>query len=359
MSIATRVGNVRKKMAEQQLDAVLVTSRENVFYLSGFSGSSGDLIITPENGYLLTDFRYLKQAQTESPDFILIDITKNFASHLEQIVGRHNIGLMGFEDRQVSYAAYNGMKQKMPRTTLRGIGNMLETLRICKEENELECMQKAAHIGDLAFEHIVSVMRPGMTEAEAAAEIEYAMKKNGAQRTSFDTIVAAGPNGAMPHAKPTDRPIAAGDLVVMDFGCVYQGYCSDMTRTVAVGAIDEKQRSVYNMVLYTQLKALNHIKAGMHLKDLDCLARETLDGLGYGAYFGHALGHGVGIEIHEKPSVSVKSADILRDGMVFSVEPGVYLNDAFGVRIEDTVMMVNGTPIIMNHAPKDLVVIGG
>lgn len=359
MSIATRVGNVRRRMAEQQLDAVIVTSRENVFYLSGFSGSSGDLIITMENGYLLTDFRYLKQAQLESPDFILIDITKNFASHLEQIVGRHNIGLLGFEDRQVSHAVYTGMKQKMPRTMLRGIHDMIDSLRICKEGEEIARMQQAAHIGDLAFEHVVSMMKPGMTELEAAAEIEYAMKKHGAQRPSFDTIVAAGPNGAMPHAKPTNRPIAEGDLVVMDFGCVYEGYCSDMTRTVAVGQISEKQRSVYNMVLYTQLKALNHLKEGMALAELDCLARETLDAFGYGAYFGHSLGHGVGIEIHEAPAVSSKSAEELRAGMVFSVEPGVYLNDEFGVRIEDTVTMVDGEPVILNHATKDLIVIGG
>lgn len=359
MSIATRVGNVRRRMMEQQLDAVIVTSRENVFYLSGFSGSSGDLIITMENGYLLTDFRYLKQAQIESPDYILIDITKNFASHLEQIVGRHNIGLLGFEDRQVSYAVYNGMKQKMPRTMLRGIGDMISSLRTCKEGEEIFCMQQAAHIGDLAFEHAVSVMKPGMTELEVAAEIEYAMKQHGAQRTSFDTIVAAGPNGAMPHAKPTDRPLAEGDLVVMDFGCIYKGYCSDMTRTVAIGAISEKQRSVYNMVLYTQLKALNHLKEGMPLADLDRLARETLDTFGYGAYFGHSLGHGVGIEIHETPAVSSKSTEELRPGMVFSVEPGVYLNDEFGVRIEDTVTMVDGEPVILNHATKDLIVISG
>ncbi len=358
MSIATRVGNVRRRMAQQQLDAIIVTSRENVFYLSGFSGSSGDLIITMENAYLLTDFRYLQQAQLESPDFILIDITKNFAAHLEQIIGRHNIGLLGFEDRQVSYAVYSGMKQKMPHTMLRGIGDLISSLRICKEGEEISKLQEAARIGDLAFEHLLSVIKPGMTELEAAAEIEYAMKKHGAQKPSFDTIVAAGEHGAMPHAKPTDRPMQNGDLVVMDFGCVYDGYCSDMTRTIAIGQPGDQQRSVYNLVLYTQLKALNHIKEGMPLCELDQLARETLDSFGYGQYFGHSLGHGVGIEIHEMPNVSSKSADTLRSGMVFSVEPGVYLNHSFGVRIEDTIVMLDGELIILNHAPKDLIVIG-
>lgn len=358
MSIATRVGNVRRRMAQQQLDAIIVTSRENVFYLSGFSGSSGDLIITMENAYLLTDFRYLQQAQMESPDFIIIDITKNFAAHLEQIIGRHNIGLLGFEDRQVSYAVYSGMKQKMPRTMLRGIGDMISSLRICKEGEEISKLQEAAHISDLAFDHLLNVIKPGMTELEAAAELEYAMKKHGAQKPSFDTIVAAGEHGAMPHAKPTDRPIQDGDLVVMDFGCIYEGYCSDMTRTIAVGQPGDQQRSVYNMVLYTQLKALNHIKEGMRLGELDQLARETLDSFGYGQYFGHSLGHGVGIEIHEMPTVSSKSSDILRSGMVFSVEPGVYLNQSFGVRIEDTVLMLDGELVILNHAPKDLIVIG-
>lgn len=350
--IATRVA-----MAAKGLDAIIITSRTNVFYLSGFTGTSGDLIITLQKAYLLTDFRYIEQAQMQAPDFETVDIKNGFYAQIQLIINEQDINYLGFEDREVTYAVYKGMSENIKAGGLVPLGGLVSEQRRIKYPEEIELLKQAAAITDNAFAHIKTVIRPNITEQDISAEIEFFMRKAGATGTSFDIIVASGERSAMPHGTAGERVIQNGDFIVLDFGCVYKGYCSDITRTVAVGSVSDKQRQVYNIVHYTQLKALNAVKPGAVARDVDDLARRTLKGFDYDRYFGHSLGHGVGVEIHEFPTLSSKNDMGLQEGMVLTIEPGVYIPGEFGVRIEDTVMVTEDGYQVLTHSPKALVIL--
>lgn len=357
MSKATRIGKLRRKMAEQSLGAVLVTSRQHVQYLSGFTGTDGDLFLTLDSAYLITDFRYLTQAKEQCPEFIVKDISQGLSAVYTELIQTHSVRSLGFEDREVTYAVYKGMKSKFPYCTLVPIGDLISSLRIIKDPEELESMEKAAHIGDLAFTDILDVIRPGISEREVAAQLEYSMKKNGASGPSFETIVASGYRSSMPHGTSTDKPIESGDLVVLDFGCIYDGYCSDMTRTVAVGSVTPEQKQLYNIVLYNQLKCLKQVKNGAVCKDIDAYSRRVFSSFQMEQYFGHGLGHGVGVEIHELPNLNRRCTTTLCPGMVVTVEPGLYVNEQNGVRIEDSVVVTALEPKILTHSTKELLIL--
>ncbi len=355
--INSRLSLIRRKMADSNIDGLLVTSRENVYYLSGFSGTSGDLLITNDTAYILCDFRYTVQAAQQAPMYIRKDVKGGIYKLVNELISLHRISRIGIEDRAVSYAAYAGMKNSLKNTLVCGVGDMVSSMRMVKDETELANMRMAAKIADTAFAETVKLMKCGMTEIEVAAELEYRMRKNGSSAVSFDTIVASGENAAKPHGTASDKALEAGDFVVMDFGCIYNGYCSDMTRTVAVGEVSEEQRMVYNSVLYTQLKILNNIRPQIKCRDMDILARKVLDDFGFAEYFGHSLGHGVGIEIHEQPTLSSKSEILLQPGMVVTVEPGVYFDGKFGVRIEDTVIITENSIENLTNSTKELLII--
>ena len=238
---------------------------------------------------------------------------------------------------------------------LKPLNDVLMKPRQIKTPEEIELLRQAEHIGDLAFEDILGILKPGMTELEVAAELEYSMKKHGAEGFSFDTIAASGKNSSMPHAIPSEKKLENGDFLTMDFGCIYKGYCSDMTRTVCIGKASDEQKKIYNIVLSAQLAVLENLKPGMMCKDVDRIARDYITAQGYGEYFGHGLGHGVGLYIHESPAFNTRDTSIVKAGMIETDEPGIYLPNKFGVRIEDMILITEDGCEPLAHSPKNLI----
>ncbi len=335
-----RVQELTKRMYTLSMDGVLISSKYNRRYLSGFTGSSGYLLITDQGRYLLTDFRYIEQATAQSPEFQIINyFEKGLVETISDLISEARINNLGYEDTTLTVKEFNHLSSAIDQCNWSGIGNMVEQIRMIKDADEIKKIRHASSIGDAAFSHILDVIKPGMREIDVALELEYFMKKQGASKLSFDTIVASGKRSSLPHATPTEKTIEKGDFVTMDFGCIYEGYCSDMTRTIVVGQASERQREIYNLVLKAQLNALEHIKSGIIGKDADALARQIIDDAGYRANFGHGLGHSLGLEVHEQPRFSLLSEEVILSGMVMSVEPGVYIPDFGGVRIEDLVLI--------------------
>ncbi len=355
--ISNRLSALRRKMANENLNGMIVSDRTNVFYLSGFSGSAGDLLITLDAAYIICDFRYLQQAAEECPLYTIRDIKDGIYNIINDIIMKHGISRLGIEDRVISNAVYSAMKRNIKGAELVGIAGLVSSLKIIKDDNEIANLTKAAELAVGAFHNVLDKIRPGVAEYEIAAELEYYMRKNGASGTSFESIVASGANSAKPHGTASEKKIEIGDFVVMDFGCLYNGYCSDITRTVAVGNITNEQRRVYNAVHFTQLKMLSIVAPGKLCSEIDGISRNLLDGFGYKEFFGHSLGHGVGTEVHEAPTLGPKGTDILQSGMIVTVEPGVYFDNFFGVRIEDTVLVTENGVKILCEAPKELIIL--
>lgn len=334
-------------------EAYFVTASENVFYLSGFRGE-GELLVMPESAVLITDFRYIEDAKKKACGFCVADS----GAGLGEIIPK-NIDTLYIEDEHMTVAQLNRIPQKAPhiRRMAHGGGERINALRIVKDKTEIDKIAKAADIATYAFKDVLEIIKEGVCERELALEFEYKVKKAGAEDISFDTIVASGSNSSMPHAGITDRRLHNGDFVTMDFGCVYEGYCSDMTRTVAVGFVTDEQRTVYQTVLRAQLAALEAVYAGAACSDVDAVARRIISEAGYGNAFGHATGHGVGLEIHEQPRLSAKSEQILAENMTVTVEPGVYLAGRFGVRIEDLVIVKAEKAVNLSNFTKELLII--
>lgn len=346
--------SISKIMYDNNLDVIVVTDRYNMNYLSGYMGDTGMLLFVGDMRYLFTDSRYIEVATRDAVGFECVDIAKKgyaesiLAKLIEYEITTDTAELnVGFEDNSISYKQYKTFEDKwlhQGHIRLTPIGDALDRLRQIKTIDEQKKIAKAEEIGDKAFSHIINFIKSGMTEKEVALELEVTMKRLGAEGLSFDTIVASGPNSSMPHAVPTDRRLQPGDFVTMDFGCIYNGYCSDMTRTIFIADEDitgptAEQRLVYDTVLHAQQEAMNHIKPGMKCYDIDKIARDIIAKAGYGDYFGHGLGHSVGLFIHEEPRLSPSCDDILKEGMVVTVEPGIYLPGRFGVRIENLVLV--------------------
>lgn len=356
LKIADRLARLRQSLVEKNIDGIFISQSENRYYLSGFDGSSGYLLITPRDTILATDFRYLEDAKGQAPDYQIFRITNNIADWLPRLLAELNLSRLGFEAGHITFTLYRQLSdilnKAQSRLKLIPLDGLVESLRATKEPEEIELISQAAEITDRAFQHIKDVVRIGMTEKEVAWEIEKLLRENGSQSLPFDIIVASGPNSALPHAKPSQRPINSAEPVVIDMGARVGGYASDLTRTICLGAPDDTFKKIYDTVLGAQLTAIAIIKEGMSGQEADSLARTVIEEAGYGDAFGHGLGHGVGLVVHEQPRLGPNSTELLTSGMVFSIEPGIYLGNWGGVRIEDLVTIENGKIRVLSKAPK-------
>lgn len=354
--VASRLQRLRHKLAEKEIDGILVSQPENRYYLSGFNGSAGYLLITPRDTILATDFRYIEQSKRQAPDYKIFQVASDFADWFPKLVAELDLKTLGFEAENIVFATYHHMTDALnkaqSRLRLVATDTLVESLRAVKEPEEIELIAKAVEITDRAFEYIQDIIHSGMKESELAWQIERFLREQGSQAVPFDLIVASGENGALPHARPSERTINTGEPVVIDIGARVEGYSSDMTRTMWIGSTDKTLAKVYDTVLGAQLTALAILKEGMTGGEVDSLARTAIDQAGYGSNFGHGLGHGVGLATHELPTLNPRSQDQLVDNTVFTVEPGIYLPGWGGVRIEDMVVIEGGKPRVMSKAKK-------
>jgi Xaa-Pro aminopeptidase len=356
-----RLDNLRAQLADKQLDAIMITDPANRRYLSGFTGSAGTLFISADCTLLATDFRYYERVERQAPDFQLVKLTGRLVDVLPDVVADLDIHRLGFEGDNVTVSLYNDILACLTDSVeLVETSNIVENIRVQKDEDELPNLQQAIDITDEAYTHITAFIQPDMTERQIAWEIERFMRDAGAENVSFPIIVAAGPNGAMPHATPSDRPIEPSDPIVIDMGALVDGYHADLTRTFVLDTPSDRYLEVYEIVLRAQKAALQGIQAGMTGKEADAIARTIIEGAGYGEQFGHSLGHGVGLVIHERPWLSHQDRgdNVLRPGMVFSVEPGIYLPGEFGVRIEDLALLREDGLRTLSSAAKEPVLNG-
>jgi len=352
-----RINKLYELLAGAGIEAFYVTNPENRFYLSGFSGTAGALLLCRNDLFLLTDFRYANQAGLESPDFEVIEVTGSYIETLEQILKKKNVFLLGCEGDHLSYNQFLALKDKLAGIDIKGTSGLVEKLRLNKDRAEIKKIEEAVRLADQAFEQILPVIKPGVPEREIALKLEYSMRSMGADGIAFNIIVASGPRSALPHGVASSRILQRGDLITMDFGAVYHGYHSDITRTVVLGKPEPRQEEIYSIVLEAQVQAVKAVRSGVRASDIDRVARDIIARRGYGDYFGHSTGHGLGLNIHENPRLSSKDETILQAGMVVTVEPGIYLPDWGGVRIEDTVMVEESGCRVLTRAPKEKLMI--
>jgi Xaa-Pro aminopeptidase len=356
MSIKDRLQKLRRGLAEKEIEAIFISQPENRRYLSGFNGSSGYLLITTQNTILATDFRYIEQARMQAPDYEIFQIIGGIVDWFPRLVAELNLKKLGFEAEHITFARYQQLSDilnKAPsQLRLIPVDGLVESLRAVKEPEEIELITRAAAISDAAIEYIENTVHTGMSEKEVAWEIEKFIREQGSETIPFDAIVASGPNSALPHARPSPRVIQSGEPVVIDIGARVGGYSSDLTRTICLGTPDDTFPKVYDTVLRAQLTAMAKITEGMNGEQIDNVARKVIEQAGYGQAFGHALGHGIGLASHESPRLGPNSADKLTSGMVFTIEPGIYLSGWGGVRIEDAVVMENGKVRAISQARK-------
>lgn len=340
-----------------KLDAVLLTSEANGFYATGFAGE-GMTLVTKNGCWYFTDSRYTEAAEKAIHGAVIEEISRErpFSACINEALEKSGTKVLGFEDAAMTVAEHQRFAPKM-KAELQGVSDLLLTLRSQKDKKEINALIAAQRIAEKALEQILTEIRPGVTEKEIAARLQYLMLSYGAEKMSFDPIVASGANGSMPHAVPTEKLIQAGEFVTMDFGCIYRGYCSDMTRTVCVGQPTEEMRQVYDIVLRAQSAGISAAKAGVTGKAIDGAARQVIEQAGYGAYFGHSFGHGVGVEIHESPNASPANEKPMPCGAVISAEPGIYLPGKFGVRIEDVLILEENGCEDITLAEKELLIL--
>lgn len=384
MSIfATRRAQLIKELMQEPIDAVLINNPSNLYYYTGFTGGeamflmpvNGDIMSTYAielcgisndshaitndwpDGYVITDSRYYEQVEKECEGLQLVKWeSKGMAATIQELLVEDKKIQIVLED-DMNLVQYMKLTEVCKNCAFALGSKWIQKPRMVKDAEELAKLEQAEHIGDAAFTHILDVLKPGVSEREIALELEFFMKKQGASKLSFDTIVASGANGSMPHAQVTDRVLQSGDFVTMDFGCVYQGYCSDMTRTVAIGTPTDEMKKVYQIVLDANLRAMEQITAGKRCNEIDAVARDYIREQGYGDYFGHGLGHGVGLDIHEEPRFSPKSDVITQENMVITDEPGIYLPGQFGVRIEDLVVVKENGYQKLSQSEKKLIIL--
>ncbi len=347
---------LRKKLSAFKVDGILITDLVNVRYLTGFTGTSGYLIITQKHALFVTDFRYKEQARDEVKGFRIRIERSERSGEIKEITDTYRIRTLGFEDHNVPYAFYKKLSKK--KIKLKPLTGMTESLRIVKTQAELSYMKTAARRAETAFRKLQPFIKPGATEENLALKLEELLKKEGCKILPFGVIVASGFMSALPHAKPTSKALKKGDLVVFDWGGECEGYYSDMTRTVLLnGKNISRQKEIYYTVLEAHKRAVASIKPGIEAAIVDAAARDHIDDNGYEEYFGHGTGHGVGLEVHEKPFISWRSNEILKENMVFTVEPGIYLPGFGGVRIEDLVVVKKNGAESLNTMSKKLRII--
>ena len=353
-----RIEKLQTKMKALDLDGFLVTSKENRQYLTGFTGTFGWVLVTQSSVYLMTDFRYIEQAQQQARGCKLVQF-RQYAPvvTLRMLMEDLEVVTLGIESDRCTVEEFDLLANQVRRKAITPLKGFVEELRQIKDEDEIATIGRAEEIGDEAFAHVLKLIKPGMTEKEIAMELEFQMRRSGASGVSFDTIVASGKRSSMPHGVASDKKVEVGDFITMDYGCVYQGYCSDMTRTIALGKVDEKQETVYNLVRKAQEDALQAIKAGVTGSEIHAMAQNVFQDAGYGPFFGHGLGHSVGLEIHEEPRFSPRAEEIIQENTVISVEPGLYLPNWGGVRIEDLEKIKKDGCINLTHSPKELIIL--
>lgn len=342
-------------LEQKQLDAIIVSNPYNMRYISGFSGGTGYLYLSRGKRAVLTDSRYTIQAKEEAKSFEICQVEKDYMDLIEALADQEQAKKIGLEGKDFLCSDFYKWKSLREDFEWTFLENELSDLRIIKTPEELERIKEAERIGDLAFERILNQIKPGMTELEVAAYLEFYMKQNGAEGLSFDTIVASGINSSKPHAVPSRKKIENGDFVTMDFGCIYEGYCSDMTRTVVVGKASDEQKKIYNTVLEAQKRGLETIKAGLTGAQVDQVARDYIKEMGFGKCFGHGLGHSVGLFIHENPRLSPNETTVLVENITETVEPGIYVENFGGVRIEDLVVVTSQGCENFTCSPKNLI----
>jgi Xaa-Pro aminopeptidase len=356
LKISDRIQKLRQGLGEKEIDGIFISQPENRRYLSGFDGSAGFLLVTPQDKILATDFRYIAQAKSQAPDYEIFPITGDAKDWFPRLVAELDIKRLGFEAGHISFALHrqlSGILNKgKSQLRLIPVDGVVESLRAIKGPGEIKFIFQAAEITDAAVEYIQDKIHPGMMEKEAAWEIEKFLREEGSETIPFDIIVASGPNSALPHAKPSGRVIQSSEPILIDIGARMQGYCSDLSRTICLGTADDTFNKIYDTVLGAQLAAMAIIKPGMTGGEADQLARVVIEEGGYGEAFGHSLGHGVGLAPHEQPRLGPNSLDHLVDGMVFTIEPGIYLDGWGGVRIEDLVVMESGKVREISKAKK-------
>ena len=352
-----RINKVRESFESYNINGIIIASRYNRYYLSGFTGTNGYLIIDKDRNILITDSRYIEQASKQCPDYEIINQGKNIYETIQKVLQQMNILELGFEDNHITYREYADYEKNIQNLKLIPVRNSVERIREIKNAEEIKKIKKAAQIADETFNHILGYIKPGVEEKEIALEIDYYMKKLGASELSFKTIAASGERSSMPHGVAGSRKIVFGDNITLDFGCIYEGYCSDMTRTVFVGQAQENIKDIYKIVLEAQKAALQMLKPGLLCKDVDACARDIIKEYGFGENFGHGLGHSVGLEVHEEPAISTKSDRILESGMVITIEPGIYLESIGGVRIEDLVLITETGYENLVSSRKDMIII--
>ncbi|WNB93576.1 Xaa-Pro peptidase family protein [Bacillus sp. NEB1478] len=354
-----RIEKARELFENYDMDALLITSNANRIYLSGFTGSSGVLLITKNDAILVTDFRYSDQSREQAKDYKIVIHTAPIPEEIAKISKELSIKKIGFEQDHLTFAGYRTYEDQLSSsdTELVPVSGLVEKLRLIKDDSEIKIIKDAASIADAAFSHIIEFIKPGQTEREVSNELEFFMRKNGAASSSFNIIVASGYRSALPHGVASSKVIEKGELVTLDFGAYYEGYCSDITRTVAIGNVSDELKEIYQVVYDAQILGMKGIKPGMTGKEADALTRDYISSKGYGDYFGHSTGHGIGLDVHEGPALSFKSDTILESGMIVTVEPGIYVSGLGGVRIEDDALITKDGNESLTQSTKTLLTI--
>lgn len=354
----SRMDRLREKFDGAEVDALYLEDRYHVRYLTGFTGSTAVLVVTKHGARLFLDPRYWVQGARQVSGAEIVECGAGMTKEAQEAIRDMRIPRLGFDATGLTVARRDALADAMPETKLIATAGLVEDLRLVKDANEIAATKRACALVDEMFDSIQDMLKPGVLERDIALELEYRMRKHGAERIGFDSIIAAGENGAKPHAEPSERPLRYGDLVTMDFGARVDGYNADITRTVAIGEVSDKQRDVYDVTLRAQKAAVAALKPGISYVDADKVARDIIADAGYGEFFGHGLGHSLGLEVHDGARLSPAAPEgYVRAGEIWTVEPGIYIPDWGGVRIEDDVLVTANGPEVLTHAPKELLVL--
>ena len=351
-----KLSKLRQALIENNVEAILITNEYNRRYMTGFTGTSGVAVVSQQDALFITDFRYTEQASEQVKEFRVVQHSGPIHEEVAKQVAAMGVKSLAFEKDAFAYGTYEVYNSAV-NVDFVPVSGLIEKIRLIKTEEEINIIKVACEIADNAFTHILNFIKPGITELDVSNELEFFMRKQGATQSSFDTIVASGLRSALPHGVATNKVIEKGDFVTLDFGALYNGYISDITRTVAVGEPSEKLVDMYNTVLASQLLALEKVGPGLTGIQADAIARDYLKEKGYGEAFGHSLGHGIGLEVHEGPGLSMRSDTVLEPGMAVTIEPGVYLPGIGGVRIEDDILITETGNELLTHSSKELIIL--
>lgn len=353
------IERIQQKLIERGLDGLLISDEKNQRYATGFPFTDGAVLVGREKAWLLTDSRYIEAAEAAAgscADVQMYDGKRPLMELLRQAIREGGIRRLAAEDGKLSHQGYLNYEKELGMELIPA-GDLLGELRAAKTEAEISAMREAQAISELALEDVLHVIKPGMTENQVMAELVYSMLRHGSEGNSFDPIVVTGSKTSLPHGVPGDKVIERGDFLTMDFGCLKDGYCSDMTRTIAIGEATEEMRNVYDIVLKAQLAGIAVARAGIPGREIDAAARKVISDAGYGEYFGHGFGHSLGLDIHEAPNANLRGEVLMPEGAVCSAEPGIYLPGRFGVRIEDVMILRRDGCELITKAPKELIIL--